>query len=352
MKITLLLRYFTIGGLERVVSSLANGYVKDGHDVQIIVLSKGKRNSLITEIDPKVKVIFLNGGIIHKISEIRRLTEGRIVHIHFGDGKIHPIIRMGLLNRKIVITCHSVYSHKRNILLNNVDRLFSLQAKKIVAVSDAVREFCANEVKIADNKVCVIKNGIERNGEKISIKKKNTLNIVSLASLYPHKNHIYLIRALAELKKQQEIPFKLYMIGDGPCMAELYLEAVALGLGDNIVWYGAVWQKKLVRDIIKKSDVFVSASKYEGFPISILEGMIYGLPMILSSIPPHREMIGNNGLFFDFDEDYHTFIDSFVKFYNDVEVRESMSESSYKMVEKYDMIKTIDSYIKVYEEVV
>jgi glycosyltransferase involved in cell wall biosynthesis len=352
MKITLLLRYFTIGGLERVVSSLANGYVKDGHDVQIIVLSKGKRNSLITEIDPKVKVIFLNGGIIHKISEIRRLTEGRIVHIHFGDGKIHPIIRMGLLNRKIVITCHSVYSHKRNILLNNVDRLFSLQAKKIVAVSDAVREFCVNEVKIADNKVCVIKNGIERNGEKISIKKKNTLNIVSLASLYPHKNHIYLIRALAELKKQQEIPFKLYMIGDGPCMAELYLEAVALGLGDNIVWYGAVWQKKLVRDIIKKSDVFVSASKYEGFPISILEGMIYGLPMILSSIPPHREMIGNNGLFFDFDEDYHTFIDSFVKFYNDVEVRESMSESSYKMVEKYDMIKTIDSYIKVYEEVV
>lgn len=352
MKITLLLRYFTIGGLERVVSSLANGYVKDGHDVQIIVLSKGKRNSLITEIDPKVKVIFLNGGIIHKISEIRRLTEGRIVHIHFGDGKIHPIIRMGLLNRKIVITCHSVYSHKRNILLNNVDRLFSLQAKKIVAVSDAVREFCVNEVKIADNKVCVIKNGIERNGEKISIKKKNTLNIVSLASLYPHKNHIYLIRALAELNKQQEIPFKLYMIGDGPCMAELYLEAVALGLGDNIVWYGAVWQKKLVRDIIKKSDVFVSASKYEGFPISILEGMIYGLPMILSSIPPHREMIGNNGLFFDFDEDYHTFIDSFVKFYNNVEVRESMSESSYKMVEKYDMIKTIDSYIKVYEEVV
>ena len=200
--------------------------------------------------------------------------------------------------------------------------------------------------------MCVIKNGIERNGEKISIKKKNTLNIVSLASLYPHKNHIYLIRALAELNKQQEIPFKLYMIGDGPCMAELYLEAVALGLGDNIVWYGAVWQKKLVRDIIKKSDVFVSASKYEGFPISILEGMIYGLPMILSSIPPHREMIGNNGLFFDFDEDYHTFIDSFVKFYNDVEVRESMSESSYKMVEKYDMIKTIDSYIKVYEEVV
>lgn len=352
MKITLLLRYFTIGGLERVVSSLANGYVKDGHDVQIIVLSKGKRNSLITEIDPKVKVIFLNGGIIHKISEIRRLTEGRIVHIHFGDGKIHPIIRMGLLNRKVVITCHSVYSHKRNILLNNIDRLFSLQAKKIVAVSDAVREFCVNEVKIADNKVCVIKNGIERNGEKISIEKKNTLNIVSLASLYPHKNHVYLIRALAELKKQQEIPFKLYMIGDGPCMAELYLEAVDLGLGDNIVWYGAVWQKNLVRDIIKKSDVFVSASKYEGFPISILEGMIYGLPMILSSIPPHREMVGNNGLFFDFDEDYHTFIDSFVKFYNDVEVRESMSESSYKMVEKYDMIKTIDSYIKVYGEVV
>ena len=83
MKITLLLRYFTIGGLERVVSSLANGYAKLGCDVQIIVLSKGKRNSLITEIDARVKVVFLSGNVINKINQLRKLTVGRIVHIHF-----------------------------------------------------------------------------------------------------------------------------------------------------------------------------------------------------------------------------------------------------------------------------
>lgn len=351
MKITLLLRYFTIGGLERVVSSLANGYAKLGCDVQIIVLSKGKRNSLITEIDARVKVVFLSGNVINKINQLRKLTVGRIVHIHFGDGKIYPLIRIGLLDRKVVVTCHSVYSHKRNHILNFIDRLFSLQTKRVIAVSDAVRDFCVNEVKMQKNKVVVIRNGIELVDEKEEIKDNESLNIISLASLYPHKNHIFLIRALSRFKKHYNIPFKLYMIGDGPCMSDLYLEATRLGLKDNIIWYGAIWQKDLVKEIIKRADVFVSASQYEGFPISILEGMSYGLPMILSNIPPHKEIVGKEGLFFNFDSDYSTFIEQLLIFYQDYDLRKKMVDGSLKRVKYYEMKNTINSYLDVYEEV-
>ena len=51
-----------------------------------------------------------------------------------------------------MVTCHSVYSHKRNHILNFIDRLFSLQTKRVIAVSDAVRDFCVNEVKMQKNK--------------------------------------------------------------------------------------------------------------------------------------------------------------------------------------------------------
>ena len=97
--------------------------------------------------------------------------------------------------------------------------------------------------------------------------------------------------------------------------------------------------------------MFVSASQYEGFPISILEGMSYGLPMILSNIPPHKEIVGKEGLFFNFDSDYSTFIEQLLIFYQDYDLRKKMVDGSLKRVKYYEMKNTINSYLDVYEEV-
>lgn len=352
MDISLVVRYFTIGGLERVVSSLANGFVARDHNVKIIVLSKGKRNSLITELDTRVKVVFLEGNIGQKIKALREETKESLVNIHFGDGKIHPIIRLGLLGRTTVVTCHSVYSHKRNIFLNLADRIFSIQAKKKIAVSDAVKDFCVNEVHDPKEKIMVIRNGIEKNKNVVKKERGKVLKIISLASLYPHKNHDYLIRALSDLKNKCGIPFKLYVIGDGPCLSDLFLKAKDLGIKDDIVWYGAVWHKDLVMNIVKSSDVFVSASKYEGFPISILEGMSFGLPMILSDIPPHREICGSGAMYFSLDDGYKSFENVISKFYYDNDIARSMSDYSFDRVGKYSLDKMVDNYISTYCAVV
>ena len=196
LKITLLLRYFTIGGLERVVLALANNYVAHGLDTEIIILSKGKRNSLITELDPQVSVHFLSGNHFNKVKMLRQKTKERLVHIHFGDGKIHPLIRLSLCGRKKVLTYHSVYSHKRNRLLNAIDFIFSKSIDSFIAVSDAVKDFCSNEVHIDRSKIHVIHNGIFKSNEVISVhdfSKNRPMILLSLASLYPHKNHTFLL---------------------------------------------------------------------------------------------------------------------------------------------------------------
>ena len=46
-------------------------------------------------------------------------------------------------------------------------------------------------------------------------------------------------------------------------------------------------------------DILLSASTYEGFPISILEAMRYHIPLMLSNIPPHREVGGESALYFE-----------------------------------------------------
>ena len=224
IKITLLVRYFTIGGLERVVIALANEYVSRGFDTQIVIVSRGKRNSLITELDPRIEIVFLAGNPVAKARKLKAVTKGRLVHIHFGDGKIHPWIRLQLMNSIKTITYHSVYRHKRNCLLNKIDYMFNRKLPVIVAVSDAVKEFCCNDVGLPSEHVRVIKNGMKiEDLKKSSSERKECIDFLVLCSLYPHKNHKEIIENFSTLLGGGIDNWHLTFIGDGPCMSELFL---------------------------------------------------------------------------------------------------------------------------------
>ena len=135
--ITFLIRYFTVGGLERVVSTLANEYTQAGLLVRIVVLEPGKRNALLTELDPRVDVQMVHERGPGRVRRLRELTRDTIVHINFGDGRIHPWVRTCLFNRNVVVTYHSDYAHKRHKMTNRADRIFAGRVQEIVAVSRA-----------------------------------------------------------------------------------------------------------------------------------------------------------------------------------------------------------------------
>jgi glycosyltransferase involved in cell wall biosynthesis len=353
MRVSFLLRYFTIGGLERVVVSLANAYYSKGIDVDIIVVSKGKRNSLITELNPNIKINFLEGTFFNKIIELRRYTKGRLVHVNFGDGKIHPLLRCFIFDRLKIITYHSNYSHKRNKIKNLLDKWWFNNFKHIVAVSDSVKDFCLNEIKYPNN-ITVIKNAIQDEITNISkanwSSDKSVLKIVSLSSLYPHKNHKLLINSLGILKeKYPDVNVEISIIGDGPCLSELYQTSIKLGL-NNIRWYGAIWDKKLVGNILQQSDLFISVSLYEGFPISILEAMRYGTPLLLSDIMPHIELAEEAASYFGKSDSLGLAHKIAEIFYNKAILNE-MSKRSRKQIEKYNFIEMVNKYISIYTEV-
>lgn len=348
--ITLLLRYFTVGGLERVVSSLANSYVKEGIETQVVVMSTGKRNSLITEIDSRVKVVLLSGSIRQKLTQLRNLTKGHLVHIHFGDGRIHPLIRFALTGRDVVITYHSVYRHKRTWILNRIDQFWASRASAIVAVSNAVKDFCVQDVKIPSHRVTVIQNGVDiQPVTKNVIKSKDSFDLISLASLYPHKNHLQLLNCIAGAKRMG-INVTLRIIGDGPVMADLYRNCIELGIKENVEWYGAIWRKDIVQEIISSSDAFVSASNFEGLPISILEGMAYGLPMLLSDIPPHIEVAGEAALYFN-PKDDNTFIQQLKLLVNNKEIYLGLKRASSNKIKDYALTDCVRGYISIYDSV-
>jgi hypothetical protein len=66
--VCILLRYFAVGGLERVVLALANAFAAQDVKTRVIVLSPGKRNALITELDSRVDLQILVGILVKKAS--------------------------------------------------------------------------------------------------------------------------------------------------------------------------------------------------------------------------------------------------------------------------------------------
>jgi glycosyltransferase involved in cell wall biosynthesis len=94
--------------------------------------------------------------------------------------------------------------------------------------------------------------------------------------LLPDKGQEWLIRALAELRK--ELPgAKLLLAGDGPCRAKLESLAQELGLGDAVLFPGFV---KDVENVYAALDVFLLPSFFEALNNSLLAAMAYEIPSI------------------------------------------------------------------------
>lgn len=119
--------------------------------------------------------------------------------------------------------------------------------------------------------------------------------VASIGELDDNKNHVTVIKALAQLGRKD---FKYVVCGVGPNRDMLLHEAESLGLKDNVILAG---YRSDIPDILNASDIFVFPSLHEGMPVSALEAMACGLPVIASKIRGNVDIIkeGDNGYLFD-----------------------------------------------------
>jgi len=121
--------------------------------------------------------------------------------------------------------------------------------------------------------------------------------VLSISRLVPHKNHATVLRAAARLDPKPRVR----IIGQGPEAAALLALAERLGL---VLELRTTWASdEEIVDAYRQADVVVSASGFEGFGLTPMEGLAMGLPVIASDIPPHREFLGDAVRYFSPDDD-------------------------------------------------
>ncbi len=140
---------------------------------------------------------------------------------------------------------------------------------------------------IPEDKLFYLPNGIE-DTEKRAEPEKSQL-VVSVARFSPQKDHFTLLRALARLEDTRAL-----LVGDGPLLERAKSLARALGIGRRVEFVGEVED---VEEILSRAGLFVLSSKWEGLPLSVIEAMRAGLPVVATDVGGVGELVrhGENG---------------------------------------------------------
>lgn len=181
---------------------------------------------------------------------------------------------------------------------------------------------------------------------KITLQKKlkledDKVNIVSTGHLSELKDPTTICEAFVNSKIKNKS--HLIFLGEG----ELKNSLQSKYKNENISFLGRVSN---VNEYLQAADVFVSASHTEGMPNSVLEAMATNLPVILSNIPPHKEIIQYNKTIFKIFEVQNS-TDLQIKF-NELINRLNSKVNNREIVKKYfsDQVMT-SNYEKVYLDI-
>ena len=112
--------------------------------------------------------------------------------------------------------------------------------------------------------------------------------LISVGELNKNKNHKVVIEALNDLKKTN---IKYFIVGRGKKEDELKILIKKYKLEKNVFLLG---YREDVLPLLNMSDLFIFPSKREGLPLSLMEAMACGLPVICSDIRGNNDLIGNN----------------------------------------------------------
>jgi glycosyltransferase involved in cell wall biosynthesis len=231
---------------------------------------------------------------------VRLLRRERPDILHASSSKAGVLGRLaGFLARVPVriFTVHgwafAAHSGVSSRLYRWADRLVEPLTTVTICVSEREREAGLAAGTCSPERTVVIPNAVDVAGALRSrpIERKRPL-ILAVGRLKAPKDFPTLIRALGDLPPDS---FEALIVGDGPDRPGLEEEIQALELSDRVRLAG---ERRDVPQLLAAADVFVLSSASEGLPVSVLEAMAAGLPVVASRVGgvPEQVSDGETGL--------------------------------------------------------
>ena len=212
---------------------------------------------------------------------------------------------------------------------------FVLQrAHRVRIVSKRLRDFLTSNFQLPTSKLYILPVYTHIEPAEKAYKRKTVpvpFTFLTVGRLVPVKNIGMQIRAIAELSKRMP-NIRLRVVGEGPLLEQLKLEARSSKLEDKILFEG--YQKDLGR-YYQEADAFLLTSDSEGWGRVVLEAASYSLPIIMTDVGLAREVIKNNESGFIIRVgDEHELLLAMKEFVDKPELRERLGKGAFAAFQK------------------
>lgn len=345
MKITHLVFSFTTGGAETMLVDIVNEQVNHV-EVSIVIINKIYNSLLLKKIDKRVKVYFIlrtessiNPYPIIKLNVLLLKLNADVLHCH--NHNIIPLL-LPILKKKAILTVHDV----------NIDIKYFKQYTKLYAISDCV---CADIYKRSMIHANLIYNGIYCS----TVKQKedhathNIFKIIEISRLvHTKKGQDLAIEALHILTKKGIKNIQLDFIGAGS--SEQYLKELCIkyNLADQVHFLGQK-ERDYIYDHLREYDLLIQPSLFEGFGLTVAEGMAAKVPVLVSDIDGPMEII-ENGKYGYYFESGNTSklaeqIQNIITIYSTDSFMHKLEEAFKYVKENFEIVVTASKYIQNYK---
>ena len=279
-----------------------------------------------------------------------------ILHSHRIKENIFAYLSVKSTNKDIslIATLHGMpepilfkYKIMKHFLLSKFNYfILSRYFKFVIAVSDDMQKLLIKKYGFSEEKIKLIYNGTEIPPDH-SRAKKDTFVIGTAGRLFPIKNYTLLVDIANEIAKiTDDIRFEL--AGEGPEKEHILGLIQKFNIGEVFTLKGFVDD---IKTFYMGLDLYINTSWHEGLPMSILEAMAHGLPVVASNTGGLKEIVndGVQGYLID-GHNPKLFSETCLKLYRNPELRLKMSTASRDLVvEKFNIRMMAKKYHDIYQ---
>ncbi|MFH1904554.1 MAG: glycosyltransferase [bacterium] len=354
-----------VGGVQKRMVSLLPKLNKEKYDIIVCSFKSGELRRCLEQSGILVKIVprrfKFDPVCIYRLYSIMKKENIDIVHTHCHKPNTTGRIAAKLASVPVIIANeHNVDSWKGGWQLT-LDKWFAAYSDKIIAVSEAVKNFYIENANILANRFEVIYNGVDLDfwqknipSQKVILEKKAKLGllqgdkvIVAIGRLHPQKGHEYLLRAARKIILKMG-NLKFLIVGDGPMKESLESLSERLGIKENIVFTG---NREDIKDMLYLSDLSVISSIREGFSNVVLEAMACEKPVVATDVGGNKEIIidGENGFIVP-SRDEDALADKMLTLAGNEELTIRMGLAAKETVKSFSLSRMIHKTEKLYEE--
>ena len=330
LKILYVITRAEMGGSQIHVVDLLRG-LRDTADLELATSETGYLTEAATSLGIPWHIIPAMMQPIHLWNDARALWQcvallrkvrPSLVHAHTSKAGFLARASAHLVGIPCVFTAHTwCFAEGTSKLWKTVgapaEQLAARWSSRIINVSDANRELALQKHVANAAKHVTVHNGIYDSPLRASHAPTAVPRIVMVARFVPQKAQALLIESV----KGVDLPFELTFVGDGPTKEASERQVMEAGLSGKVKFAGL---RLDIQEMLAASDIFALFTHWEGFPISILEAMRAGLPMVVSDVGGNREAVDSTCGFLIPPSDVAAFRAALVKLLADRDLRKSM----------------------------